>query len=224
MKYEFDHRHRDLTPADDHSFPAWSTERNARIICFDLAVHFCTPWVTEFLSEHGQMRFHAQMHGLLEDKRFLPDRRAQGFQLSFGSRPVAWISKGRLEAEEGATLLITRGSDGFCSVLLYPCRSDQRTFRESHIIWCPRIEPRKLTSKSKFKSLLAILLAYQEVTSYDGRATWLQRLRIACIRATSPQNVDGQVVGRPAIRWAKWVGNWIAVVGLSGALLHFITR
>lgn len=104
------------------------------------------------------------------------------FEYFYGNRPYDKAEHAYFK-EQGATLLYSRGDDGYVSCQLYPAKSERRSQLEDFIFLQMHLSPQKL-SKSILKKHFKYFLSYMKTTSLDGNPSFLDMARVKWIKLT----------------------------------------
>lgn len=150
---------------------------------------------------------------------------ASHINIAWGNRPISvWKRKNGFTTtvEEGARISIYRNDSGYPTIVLFPAQTETRKQKEDSIILRLRINPSRLLNNCYQKVLWRRLLAYMEVTSLDGDASFSQRCLIAWLRLVKHTIQDKQFMPRRISVIGLRILEFSLTVGLSGFLLKLI--
>jgi hypothetical protein len=146
-------------------------------------------------------------------------------EIFWGNRPYETIAYGgtwRALTEYGATLLFERDNSGYVIISVYPAGTETKRPVESSIALKVWIDPICLRDRWFLEQLWKDFMAYMEMTSLEGKPSWVQKRRISVLRKTKHLVIDTKwMPTRFSVSLNKfWKG--VATVFFSGAFFVFI--
>ena len=126
--------------------------------------------------------------------------------------------------ESGARLLYNRLDNGNVLCTLYPAETEDMRWGAEDFILIGIGSPSNLRRPRTVRRHLRWLGAYMSVTSLDGSPTFRQRLTVLWLRYFHRYKQDEKICFARLWASVRWVGSWVATVGLSGVLILGIER
>jgi hypothetical protein len=126
--------------------------------------------------------------------------------------------------EEGASLNYFLNDDGYASVLIHPCETNNIKRKEKLIMLEKKLCPSKLCKQRILKSHFRKLCLYVENTSVFGNPSVAEELSHWITRFTRPIVIDNLYQSRKIWTESYSIIKFVASVGLSGFLIFGIQK